>query len=200
MNSAGGATIAGCVADGRTFTGSAVATGDGTLTFYIPMYAGQGGLFDPVTLRDTTTTDLDGSFRWVKPSRPKDPVAPNAFDTTVPVSGSLYHAPSPKTTVIPVPDQQDNSQLIFGDGNLTSQVVQPATLNTANRVSVVQPILSDLEVAINPTTGTFSGSFTHPVSRAVSRLDGVIFRKANAGYGYFLGTSASGYTNFMPAQ
>jgi len=201
INRAGHATITGSMADGKSFMGAAQATGDSAsnLVFYIPMYAGLGGVFGKVTIEDTAGADLDGSFRWIKPQRLADSIAPTGFDTSVPVAGSHYVAPAAHTPVLPVSVQQvDNSQLIFGDGDLAQQIVQPATLNSANQISIVQPALPGLKVIIHSGTGLFSGSFIHPMTGRKTPLHGVIFQKQNAGYGYFLGENAGGYSNLLP--
>ncbi len=202
IDGAGRATLAGALADGRTFSASGVASTGGTasagptIAFYRSIYGGLGSISGKVTLEETSVSDLDGIFRWIKPERPADHVAPHAFDTTVPVVGSAYNVHGP---LLSVASEQDNSQLLLGAGNLNAPIVQTGTLS-ADRLSFADPALQGLSVKFNVASGLFSGSFIHPVTGAKSIIHGVVFQKQNAGYGYFLGVDASGYASVAPAQ
>jgi Divergent InlB B-repeat domain/Cysteine-rich secretory protein family/Bacterial Ig domain len=197
LNGAGHATLSGSLADGHTFLAGATVTGTGQLTFYVALYGALGVISGQVTLEDSPgISDLDGTFRWIKPTRPQDRIAPLAFDTTVPAVGSLYNAHGP---VLTVTTETDNSQLQLGAGNLETQVVQTGTLD-ADHVSFTNPALKGLNVKLNPLTGHFAGSFVHPVTGALSPIHGVIFQKQNAAFGYFLGENTSGYASLSAAQ
>ncbi len=196
VSGAGRATLTGSLADGRSFEGAATLNVQNVVSFYIPLYARLGSVSGQVTLRATEVSDLDGAFRWAKPERPADQIAPHAYDTTVPVVGSHY---DPRGPVLTVPaDQPDNSQVMLGDGNLEAPIVQSGTL-TADHILFNDPALPRLAVKFNPATGLFSGSFVHPVTGTTSHLHGVIFQKQNAGYGYFLGVDTSGYASVSAA-
>ena len=92
----------------------------------------------------------------------------------------------------------NNSALQLTGGDLQNAVQQSATLLPNNVVAIVSPLLPKLILTITPTTGRFTGSFTHPLTKATSRISGVILQDRNAAAGFFLGQSASGAASFAP--
>ena len=93
----------------------------------------------------------------------------------------------------------NNSALRLTGGDLQATVRQSATLLPTNLVAIVDPQLPRLALSITASTGRITGSFTHPVTKAVSRINGIILQDRNAGTGFFLGGSASGAASFVPA-
>ena len=200
VSKAGLATLSGALADGKTFTASATIARDGSFPLYVPLYSGKGSIASRVTFRDSGVCDLDGVFHWSKPLRALDRYYPQAFETDAPILGSRYVAPVAGQTVVAVADGLNNSELQLGAGDLEPAVVQAATLTPKNLVTVTAPVLKLLKITITPSTGRFSGSFTHPLTKTTSTIGGVIFQKQNAGFGFFLGKDESGYTSFAPAE
>ncbi len=200
VSKAGLATLSGALADGKTFTASATIAKDGSFPFYVPLYSGKGSIASRVTFRDSGVSDLDGVFHWSKPLRALDRYYPQAFETDAPVVGSRYIAPLAGQTVVVVAEGLNNSELQFGEGDLEPAVMQPATLTPKNTVAVVAPVLKLLKVTITPSTGRFSGSFTHPLTKTTSTIGGIIFQRQNAGFGFFLGKDESGYMSLAPAE
>jgi hypothetical protein len=197
LGGAGHAVLSGSLADGRAFLAGTTVTSNGQIVFYSPLYAGKGLISGQVTLEESAgISDFDGLFRWIKPTRPQDQIAPVAFDANIPAIGSLYDSHGP---LLSVPAGTDNSTLALGDGNLSNPVSQTGTLD-ANHVSFSNPALKGLTVNLNPVTGHFSGSFVHPATGALSPIHGVIFQKQNAAFGYFLGENTSGYASLSAAQ
>ena len=200
VSKAGLASLSGALADGKTFTASATIARDGTFPLYVPLYSGKGSIASRVAFRDSGVADLDGTFHWSKPLRALDKYYPQAFETDAPIVGSRYAAPVAGQTVVVVSAGLNNSELQLGAGNLEPAVVQPATLTPKNTVAVAAPALKLLKLTIVPSTGRFSGSFTHPLTKTTSTIGGVIFQRQNAGFGFFMGKNESGYTSFAPAD
>ena len=200
VSKAGLATLSGALADGKTFTASATIAKDGSFPLYVPLYSGKGSIASRVTFRDTGVADLDGTFHWSKPLRALDRYYPQAFEIDAPILGSRYAAPLAGQTVVAVAAGSNNSELQLGAGDLEPSVVQAATLTPKNTVTVTAPVLKLLKVTIVPSTGRFSGSFTHPLTKTTSTIRGVIFQRQNAGFGFFLGKDESGYTSLAPTN
>ncbi len=195
----GVATLTGKLADGQLFTKSATISKDGSLPIFAPLY-GTGFVAGIVSFRDSGVSDLDGTIHWSKPERPLDRFQKAAIEHDNPVLGSRYAPPAAATRVITAPDSEENVRLAFGDGDFEASVDQPATLQTNNRIVMPAPQIAGLSVTINPANGRYTGTFTHPVSGAMRRFNGVIFQKQNAGFGYFLGVEESGFSALGAAQ
>lgn len=199
VNPAGVAALSGTLADGRTFSGTATVSKDGELPLYVPLLSGTGSLAGRASF-DPRTGAFDGAVLWTKPERLKDRYFPAAFATVLDVSGGRYIAPVRGVTAMEVSATVDNSALELAGGDLQDEVQQSTTLLPTNLVTIVNPQLPRLVVAITASTGRFTGSFTHPVTKTTSRITGVILQDRNAAAGFFLGQSASGAAMFVPAQ
>lgn len=194
----GTATFSGTLADGTKVLGSGFVTTAGTLALYLPLYENAGVLTGTVLFRANAGSDFDAVFFWKKPAGSTVSVG-GAFSAAVPVLGSLYTAPAPGVAVLAVPALVNNTTLALGDGGLLNQLVQPTTLAQDNSVAVGSPVVSGVSVEVKTKSGRFKGKFVHPSTNATTKFGGVIFQKQNAGFGFFLGTSESGYTTFAPA-
>ncbi len=194
----GRALLTGALADGASFSAAGQAAADNSLALYTPLYKGQGSLSGSLSLNPADQTDLDGTVRWVNPSRPQSAVAPAAFDATLDAFGSAYTPPAPHTPVLAVTPGTPNSKLHLDGSNLT--VTQTGILNAASQFSWPNATLEGLSVTVNVHTGVFTGSFLNPNTRQKNVLHGVIFKKQNAGYGYFLGGNESGSASLASAQ
>lgn len=195
----GVATLSGTLADGRTFSATATVSKDGELPIYVSLLSGTGSLAGRASF-DSQAGGLDGALLWTKPERLKDRYFPAAFATVVDVTGSRYVAPLRGSPAIEVSATSENSELQLAGGDLQSGVEQAATLLPTNLVTIVDPQLPKLAISITASTGRFTGSFTHPVTKTTSRITGVVLQDRNAAAGFFLGQSASGAAIFTPMQ
>jgi hypothetical protein len=194
----GAARITGALADGQPISASGNVTNDHQLSVYLPLYAGRGHLSGSVAIRSSEVSDLDGQIHWSKPTLPTR-IHPAAVEADLPVVGSRYIQPQAGQPVFRVTPSAQNSALTLTDGNLPAPIVQRVTLDQSNRLTASRQPLASLSATIDPVTGLFSGTFTHPVTKVRSAFRGVIFQKQNAGFGYFLGANASGTAVLAPA-
>ncbi len=199
VNSAGLASLTGTLADGRAFTASATISKDGELPIYVPLLLGTGSLAGRATFNPETGT-LHGAVRWTKPARLADHLFPAAFATALDVVGARYTPPKAGIPALEVTATLNNSALQLTGGDLQNDVQQSATLLPTNLVAITSPQLPKLALTITVSTGRITGSFTHPVTKLASRINGVILQDRNAATGFFLGQSASGAAVFAPAQ
>jgi uncharacterized protein YkwD len=200
INALGQTSLVGALADGTAFSVDGKFSTDNTLPVYAVLYHGQGDLTGTLTLTDNGVSDVSGTLHWSKPLIATSHVYPAAFATDLPAVGSKYVRPAHGVTVVEVATTSDNAMLSLGAGGLPQPVVQTATLETTNVIVLQAPALPNLRATVNATTGRFSGSFVHPVTHVSTSFHGVIYQKANAAYGYFIGAEVSGYTSFVAVQ
>ena len=95
---------------------------------------------------------------------------------------------------------ENNAVLAFGAGGLSEPLLQLTTLAPANTLKFPAPVLPGLVVRLNPTAGTFSGSFTHPQTTKATPFRGVILQKQGSGFGFFAGGVNAGAAAFSPTE
>lgn len=195
----GAATCSAVLAEGTKVIASGFVSPAGSLALYAPLYGGAGMLTGTIAFRTTAVSDLDGTLYWSKPAIAGAAVCPAAFALETLVVGSAYRTPAPGVPVLAVPVAANNTELALGDGELSAQIVQPATLGEDNRVAITAPVLAGVAVTVKPNSGRFTGQFLHPVTGAATKLRGVILQKQNTGFGFFPGAATSGYATFAPA-
>ncbi len=197
VDASGAIRVAGSLADGTPFTQSAAISKTSTWPFYVLAYAKGGSISGVVTFRDQTgVSDLDGIVNWFRPSQPGATFFENGFVTQTTLIGSGYGA-SPGSPVLEVSDGEENVVINLGDGDLTTELQQPARLGTANKL-VVPPSSENLRASISTSSGALKGSFIHPVTGRTTKHRGVIFQKQNLAEGYFLGAEQSGFVSVVP--
>jgi hypothetical protein len=199
VDSHGGVILNGILPEGTAINTAGVLTAGGNLALYVPLYHGQGLITGIMQFRDTETSDIDGSLFWAKPYRPKSTVCREAFAITMGTIGSRYKRPASGQPALEVAAIANNTILNLGDGDFGPSMKQPATLGTDNSITLEAPILAGLKVTLQPASGRFNGAFVHPATGAKTQFRGIILQKQNAGFGFFLGTQASGYASFLPA-
>ncbi len=111
---------------------------------------------------------------------------PSGFSENVVVSGMKYTPPLRQESVFGFTD----GIVLMQGGNLGDSVQVPITLMANNKV--VGSGDAKLRLALKTARGTFTGSLSLPSSPKVHKLNGVLMRQFDAGYGYFLGTDQSG--------
>lgn len=196
----GAAKVSGSLADGRTFTAASRVTTNNTLQVFIAPYLGKGRLAGTLNFRALTTSDIDGHLFWARPVSTAKTKFASGFVVDINAVGSRYTAPKAGESILPVTSGPNNTALSLGDGGLVDPVVQEATLSPANALVITNRTVAGLTAAINPLSGTFSGQFVHPTTKAVTTFRGVILQKQGAGFGYFAGGNEAGYATFTPAN
>ena len=96
------------------------------------------------------------------------------------------------------PSIAGNRQVTLGGGNLASSLMETIQVTDIGNVTVSSANAENLQMAVDPTTGQFSGSFTHPALNKAIKFNGVLLQLDGSGSGYFLGNSASGFVVLEP--
>jgi uncharacterized protein YkwD len=195
----GVARFAGTLADGRAYGRSAAISKDGILPIYVPFLGGAGSLAGDASISGDGAA-LAGSAFWTKPERPKDRYFAAAFETVLGVTGARYVAPSKGTPALAVNPAEANSALRLSAGDLAAEVNQSTTLLPNNRVVIAAPVLPKLALTLTPSTGRFTGLFTHPATKTTRRISGVILQNENSARGFFLGDREGGAASFISAE
>jgi hypothetical protein len=80
------------------------------------------------------------------------------------------------------------------DGSLASPINASATLSPAHLVAITGSNAQNLRLTLNPSAGTFTGSFTHPVDSQKTNIKGGLYQHPGAPQagGFFLGPVVGG--------
>ena len=187
----GGGKLGGVLADGTKIAANVPVSKHGTWPLYDALYKNQGACVGWVTF-DTNDT-LEATVDWFLPSLPTSHYFPAGFTTNVTLLGQIYVSPTAGG-----PSPAGNRQITLGGGNLASNIVKTAVVGASGDVTVSTPNSENLQLKLQPATGQFSGSFTHPSLNKTISFKGVLLQLDNSGAGYFLGTSQSGYVTIEP--
>jgi hypothetical protein len=199
ITSKGVGSMIGRLADGSAISAAAYVSSDGVMPIFRVLYSSTGSISGSLQIRETSSTDLDGSFYWHKPWQTAALRYPAAFDVEHSIVGSRYTAPATRERVIPLEAVAGNAAVALDGGDLDSTLWQTVTVTGVNSVKPIAPFLKGFSAAIKPTNGCFSGTFTDPADNKVRRFEGVFLQKQNAGFGFFLGAEQSGVVEFSPS-
>lgn len=186
----GGATVAGCLADGTPYSTTGHVANDATLALYWHSAAGTtlNGL---LTFLSTNVSDLDGTLTWSKSPKLANSFLPPTFTAQLPCTGSLYTRPA----------TGPGSEIAgFGGGNIAQPIAVPVIVSQTGRVSMATPGLPDVTLAISSVSGVVTGSFVPPGARVPCVVRGVVIQKQQAAFGYFHGVNQSGYFSLTPGS
>jgi hypothetical protein len=140
-----------------------------------------------------TNSTLEATVDWFRPPMPTSHYYPAGFTTNVTLTGEKYVSPSASG-----PSPAGDRQIALGGGNLVSSIVKTGSVDAAGNVTVSPPNSENLKMKLQPATGKFSGSFTHPLLNKKITFKGLALQIDSAGAGYFLGTNESGYVTIEP--
>ena len=192
VTTTGSGKLNGELGDGTKIKGSMPVSKHGTWPLYNVLYKNQGACIGWVTF-DTNDT-LEATVDWFKPFLPASHYYPAGFTTNVSLVGEKYVPPSAGG-----PTPAGDREVTLGGGNLASNIVASVTVDSLGNVTVSSANNENLKLKLQPTTGQFSGSFTHPSLNETISFKGLVLQIESAGAGYFLGTDESGYITFEPA-
>jgi hypothetical protein len=186
LTTAGLVQFSGMMADGTPVTQSAGVSPDGQWPFYANLYSGKGSVLGWGTFTNCGISSIKGDVSWIKM-----PVAgkfyPNGFNTGVQILGSHYAQPPRGVRVLNV----TTGEAVFTGGGLTAPLTNGVFLTTNNTVTVTS-VTNKLALAFTLSTGKATGSFTHPVTKLSSKINGVMLPEDNTMSGFFLSTNLSG--------
>jgi polygalacturonase/PKD repeat protein len=177
--------LQGVLGDGTRIKTTVPLSERGTLPFYVPLYRNQGASVGWLTF--ATNGTIQATVDWFRPAIPTSTFYPNGFATNVTLSGEQFVPPADGG-----PDAAGTQQVTLTGGNLVGSLVETAVVNSAGGVSVSSPNTVDLQMKLDPSTGRFSGTFTHPVLNKTVNFNGSSLQLDGSGGGLFLGSNETG--------
>jgi hypothetical protein len=130
---------------------------------------------------------------WIKLPNTKARYFSGGFDYIATAAGSTYHPPASASEHI---INADLLAVDFSGGNLPTDFSNMVTLGMNSKVTNMSS--NKLGLTFGLTTGLYRGSVTDPYTGKGSAFTGVVFQKADFGYGYLLGTNRSSRVDIAP--
>jgi hypothetical protein len=193
---AGGAYVAGRMADGTPFAASGRVADNGTLALYfLPGGAPAGSVVTGLlTFESTDVSDIDGTLAWTRGPCLRAPFYPAGFSGQLPCVGSRFVAPAA---------HHDAMNLLpgvmiagFAGGGLSQSINAPVPVTLADTAYVAGPPL--VHLAINPGNGLLSGIVVPAAGEAAEPVWGAVLQKQNASFGFFRGAGQYGSFSLVP--
>jgi cyclophilin family peptidyl-prolyl cis-trans isomerase len=186
VNTRGGVSFSGVLADGTKVTQRTSLSRMGQWPLYVPLHKGKGALVSWVTFdTNAALTDFTGLLSWFKQNQPVT-YFPGGFTNETTVLGSRFSKPGSTNWVLDL----TNAVVAFTNGNLSADFTNAVAIDAKGKV--VNESTNKLSLSASKSSGTFSGSATPPASGKVLSFKGAVLQKQTNGFGFFLGTSASG--------
>jgi hypothetical protein len=184
----GNVSLTGMLGDGGAAVQKVSLAANGQWPFYAGLYSGRGSVFGWLTLINTPTTDISGRVLWTKPGGVKGPLHSTGFTNEIEALGSRYFTPPSGTRALDF----TNAAVVLEGGNLSTGLTHTMVLSDKNRITVETPNPQNVSLTLTVSSGSFKGSFVHPLTGRPSAITGVLLQKQNLGAGFFLGTNQSG--------
>jgi len=196
VTAAGSVRLTGKLGDGSVITQSAPLSADGRFAVHLPLYKKRGVLagwidFQPVN----EVSDFNGTLHWTKSDTAGGPLYATGFDLEVDLMGSRFVPPVAGHRILNLENSAENGVIFLGEGNLDQALNFPATLQASNVVQSAVTTPKAFVLTMTPSTGFFSGSFFHPVTKKTAVFSGVVFQKQNLATGFFPGLDKAGYVS-----
>ena len=187
LSAAGNFSVSATLADGTQFSQSMSAATTGIYPLFQPLYAGKGLMIGWLQLtNDTVSGD---SIIWIKPAGlPGQKYFKDGFIVEGSIVASPYVKPAPKTDAVTLTN--NIGDLVLAYGNLGGTITNVVEL--IKDKATFLPDLNKTAVTLNPNNGDFTGSFVPPGTKRKETFSGVVLQQHGMGFGWFLGTNASG--------
>ena len=193
IDRAGNLLLSGRAGDGQTLSQSVPVSRSGEWPLYATLYGRGGSMLSWLTLTNDADVPIAGLLSWIKSPSTASRFYPAGFSNELNVAASRY-AGSTTNRVI----NMDQGAVIATDGNLPFAVTNLVRLSASSTISVTPG--SGCTMALDRTSGRFSGSFRIPGTTTVRTFYGSLLQNADEGYGHFLGTNQSGQIHFVPVS
>jgi hypothetical protein len=192
VSSKGGVSFSGVLADGTKATQKTALSKLGQWPLYVPLHKGKGALVSWVTFdTNAPTTDFGGVLNWFKQSQPVK-YFPGGFTNETDIAGSLFTKPASTNWVLSL----SNAVVAFTNGNLAADFTNTIAIDAKGKV--INESTNKLSLSASKSSGTFSGSATPTAGGKAVSFQGAVLQKQTNGFGFFLGTNASGRVSLGP--
>lgn len=187
----GGVSFAGTLADGTKVSQKTALSKYGQWPFYLPLYKGKGSLLSLVTFTNETATDFTDLFYWFKQAQVTKYFA-SGFTNQAILIGSQYVF-TPSNAVINL----TNATIAFTNGSLAADFTNHFDIDPKGKAFPFGT--NKLKLAVNRSSGLFSGSVVPDGTNRAMKFQGAVFQKQTNAAGFFLGaTNRSGRVFIEP--
>jgi hypothetical protein len=196
VTAAGGARLAGKLADGTALTVSGQVSKDGRLPMHVLLYGKKGMLCGWLRLVEAAgISDGAGRLDWQRPVDPKAKLFKTGFETQVNALASRYDVPAANVRMMPLVNLGGNLNAVFEGGDLRIPLERLATMDGGSRVVVPTQGAEGLTIQAAAKTGLVSGRFAHPETGVKTAFTGMMFQKQKLVAGWFLaGPQGGGFS------
>jgi hypothetical protein len=129
---------------------------------------------------------------WARPTIAGSKWYPSGFTNDVQAAGSAY-VYTPGSAVL----SWVNGELILSGGDFATPLTNAVMLTSSN--TIITSISHALQVKINTTNGTFSGTFRASGGSKTYLLYGAVLQNLDIGLGYYAGTNSVGEVRLQAA-
>jgi Divergent InlB B-repeat domain len=178
--------------DGTRASAGIVISEDGSWPVFVPLYRSTGWLGGTGTFQDVTNvSDAAGDLSWWKPE-PGGTIHPGAFDATVALIACKYTPAARGYCAFAFENVAGNAEWRAELGGLLAPLRQIITIDPLDFAAPISPDTAQLNLRINRTNGTITGSFLHPDLGQTVKFSGAILQKPARAAGHFTGGNRTG--------
>lgn len=181
------------LADDTSASQGTMVANAGVWPVYIPLYGGKGSVLGWLSFTNSSDTRCAGELRWIKAPHSGGKNYPGGFATKVPIIASSF-APTAAGLGIDL----NNYELVFDGAKIYSAVSDQLTTITGNTINFSQVSASTGTLTADPTTGQFSGTFIHPITKLKTPIKGIVLQEQGEAAGYFISGKLSGRVVLKP--
>lgn len=186
VSTKGAVSFSGALADGTKVSQKTGLSKIGQWPLYVPLYKGKGALVSWVTFdTNAAMTDFSGTLNWFKQTQTAK-YFPSGFTNETTVIGSRFEKPASTNWVLNL----TNAVVGFTNGNLMADFTNTIAIDAKGKV--INESTNKLTLSASKPSGLFNGSAMPPAGGKAVSFKGAVLRKQTNGFGFFLGTNASG--------
>jgi hypothetical protein len=191
VSAKGAVSFSGALADGTKVSQKTGLSKIGQWPLYVPLYRGKGALVSWVTF-DTNAplTDFSGVVNWFKQTQTAKHF-PGGFTNESTIVGSRFMKPATTNWVLNLVQ----AVVAFTNGNLAVDFTNTVAIDAKGKV--VNESTNKLSLNASKSKGSFTGSVTPPTGGKAVAFKGAVLQKQTNGFGFFLGTNASGRVSIL---
>ncbi len=180
IGATGSARFAGRLGEGSTWSSATFVRADGS----IPVFgaAVPGGLTGTLSASARPgLSDFDGTLTWR--------LEPQPAGAAIPLDAVAARL---------APPSWSNARVTLSGGGLVAPIVRDVVLQPPGALTVSAPGADALTLKLKPATGWFGGTFLHPSTGRLTRVEGVTYAPLNIGGGVFGAGATAGAVELSP--
>lgn len=192
VNTKGSLAFSGSLADGTKVSQKVPISKNGDWPLYLNLYKGKGMLLSRIAFDiNQPDTDLSGLMNWFKRAQVAK-YYPGGFTNESMIVGSRFTPAAGTNRLL----ELTTAVVGFTNGNLSADFTNTIAIDA--RGKAINESANKLTLSVSKSSGSFSGSVTPPTGGKAVSFKGALLQKQTNGFGFFLGTNASGRVSIGP--